>query len=244
LANRIIFRYAATIALSFEESRDELARRQRSRAIVTGNPVRPILLDGKAERAISFFDLSKEALPVIYITGGALGSRILNEAVLESLPRLLSACRIIHQCGKQPLARQRLLDAASALPENLRRRYAVTEFVGDEIGDIYALADMVLGRSGAGTVSEVCAVGKAALFVPLVPTGGDEQTRNALRVVNAGGAVILPQKELTADTLAARVQELTIDRDRLIEMGRRSKTLARPNAAKDLAEAVIALGKK
>ena len=91
---------------------------------------------------------------------------------------LLGFCRIIHQCGKQPSQLVQDLDTlkekAATLPDELRRRYAVTSFVGPEIGDVFALADVVVSRSGAGTLAEVAALGKAAVFVPLVPTGGDE----------------------------------------------------------------------
>ena len=92
-------------------------------------------------------------------------------------------------------------EVAQELPPELRRRYWVTGFVGDEIGDVYALADVIVGRSGAGTVTEAAALGKPALFIPLVPTGGDEQTRNARRSADAGAAVILPSAELDGPRL-------------------------------------------
>ena len=77
----------------------------------------------------------------------------------------------------------------------------MTGFVGDEIGDVYALADLIVGRSGAGTVTEAAALGKPALFIPLVPTGGDEQTRNARRSADAGAAMLLPSAELDGPRL-------------------------------------------
>jgi UDP-N-acetylglucosamine--N-acetylmuramyl-(pentapeptide) pyrophosphoryl-undecaprenol N-acetylglucosamine transferase len=106
---------------------------------------------------------------------------------------------------------------------------------------VYALADLIVSRSGAGTVTEACALGKPAVFVPLVPTRGDEQTRNAGRVVEAGGAVILPQTECDGPRLFAAVHALLTDPARLNRMGQSAHALARPNAARDLASALLDL---
>src|SRR4029079_10745159 len=104
----------------------------------------------------------------------------------------LAFCRIIHQCGQQPDGEQqdydRLTQAAAELPPKLRRRFYFPGFVGAEIRDVFALADLVVGRAGAGTIAEICVLGKPALYIPLVPTGGDEQTRNAQACAPAGAA--------------------------------------------------------
>jgi UDP-N-acetylglucosamine--N-acetylmuramyl-(pentapeptide) pyrophosphoryl-undecaprenol N-acetylglucosamine transferase len=146
---------------------------------------------------------------------------------------------VIHQCGAHDLARCEA--AAAALPERLKGRYRVMGFVGEEIGDVYALADVIVGRSGAGTVTEAAALGKPALFVPLVPTGGDEQTRNARRAADAGSAIIIPQAELSAERLGAALRPLLADPARRAAMEAAARTLARPQAAQDLAQAVLTL---
>ena len=127
------------------------------------------------------------------------------------------------------------------MPANLQRRCFVAPFVGEEIADIFALCDLIVGRSGAGTVTEAASVGKPALFIPLVPTGGDEQTRNAQRSVDAGAAVLLPSRELSGPRLLSEVQFLLADPARLLLMGRAALTLATPNAAFELAAALLAL---
>ena len=135
-------------------------------------------------------------------------------------------------------------EVAQELPPELRRRYWVAGFVGDEIGDVYALADLIVGRSGAGTVTEAAALGKPALFIPLVPTGGDEQTRNARRSADAGAAVILPSAELDGPRLLAEDRALLADPERRARMGAAARTLARPQAAQDLARALLALSRR
>ncbi len=208
---------------------------------MTGNPVRQAIFGGDKARAVARFgfDPADDGLPTVYVTGGALGAQSINRAVEAILPDLLQTCRVIHQCGRQD--GERMAAVRASLPESLQRRYHVVPFVGDEIADIFALADLVVGRSGAGTVTEVAAVGKPALFIPLVPTGGDEQTRNARRSVEAGAAVLLPSKELDGPRLLSEIRALLSDPARLAAMGQAALTLATPNAARDLAQALLAL---
>ncbi len=240
LANKIAARFATRIALTFEGSATELPPRLRRKAFVTGNPVRLAIFGGDKRRAVERFgfDPADDSLPTVYVTGGALGAKSINAAVEAVLPELLSECRVVHQCGRAD--GEHFASVRANLPP-LQRRYFVVPFVGDEIADIFALCDLIAGRSGAGTVTEAAAVGKPALFIPLVPTGGDEQTRNAQRSADAGAAVILPSRELTGPRLLSEVQGLLADPVRLTAMGRAALTLATPNAAADLAAALLGL---
>jgi UDP-N-acetylglucosamine--N-acetylmuramyl-(pentapeptide) pyrophosphoryl-undecaprenol N-acetylglucosamine transferase len=248
LANRWSAHVAQRIALSFEDAAGELSVEDRRKSFVTGSIVRDLVTTGDGSRARERYGFvaDLESLPVVFVTGGAQGSSIINKAVQDALERLTSRCCIIHQCGNQTIGdapiETALKEAAVRLPNNLASRYYVTAFVGDEISDIYALASLVVGRSGAGTVSEVCAAGKAALFIPLVPTGGDEQTKNADRLKALGAAVTLTQNELSGDRLADLVLRLVDTPDELAEMGQRAKAQYRPDAPVALARAVIALG--
>ena len=241
LANKIAARFASRIALTFEGAAAELAPSQRRKSFVSGNPVRPVIFGGDRARAVSRFGFSAadDGLPTVYVTGGALGAQSINRAVEAALLELLTVCRVVHQCGRQD--GERMAGVYAALPPALQTRCAVVPFVGDEIGDIFALADLLVGRSGAGTVTEAAAVGLPALFIPLVPTGGDEQTRNARRSVDAGAAVILPGRDLNGPRLLSEIRALLADPVRLSAMGQSARTLATPNAAQDLAEAVLAL---
>lgn len=250
LATRLNARWATKIALSFEGAQNELPAGQREKTFVSGNPVRQVIFNGDRVRAIKRFGFAAQDdnLPCVYVTGGAQGSRIINRAVEGCLSELLGVARVVHQCGQQPTGSEQDFDRLSAakahLPPHLARRYHVSHFVGDEIGDVFALADLLVARSGAGTVTEACALGKPAVFVPLVPTRGDEQTRNAQRSVDAGGAVILPQAECDGPHLLAVVRPLLADPARLQAMGRAAQTLARPNAARDLAQALLHLASR
>ncbi len=246
LANRIAARFATRIALSSELALKELSPALRDKAFVAGNPVRPVIFGGERAKAIAWagFDARDDALPTLYFTGGSQGARIINRAVEDALPALLQHCRVIHQCGEQPSGDEqdfdRLQRLAGTIPDNLRRRYHFTRFIGAEIKDVYALCDLVIGRAGAGTINEVCALGLPAIYIPLVPTRGDEQTRNAEVCARAGAAELIPQSELNGHRLLDATK-LSVEAQRLRAMGQAAQTLARPHAARDMAQAVIAL---
>src|SRR6185503_5562959 len=120
------------------------------------------------------------------------------------------------------------------------RRYRVVPYLDAELPDVFAAASLVVGRAGAGTVNECCQLGLPAIYVPLPGTSGDEQTANARLVERAGGAVVLPQSELTPGTLATLVTTLVADGARLKQMRERTRTLAVPDAAERLADVIAA----
>ena len=233
LANRITGRFATRIALSFPDSGAGL---RPGRVVVTGNPIRPELLEGRRETALGAFGFDA-AVPFVYVTGGALGSHRINRTVGEALPRLLALCQVLHQCGDNAETGDHawLQERARMLSARLGARYALRPYVGTELGDVYAAATLIVGRSGAGTVNECCRLGKPAVFVPLPGTSGDEQTANAKLVHAVGGAVLLPQSELTAERLVEVLARLLADARALEAMGARARSLAVPDAAERLA---------
>ena len=235
LANRIVGRLARRVLLTFPPPPRAVFPPGRVR--VTGNPLRPELTRGSRDEGLRLLGFRAEA-PVVYVTGGAQGANRINRAVGEALVPLLERAQLVHQCGDNPETRDRdwLRQRAQALPADLRARYALRPHVGSELAHVYAAADLVVGRSGAGTVNECCQLGRPALFIPLPGTSGDEQTANARLVERAGGAELLPQASLTPARLVEAVGELLGDRGRLSVMGERARTLAVPDAARRIAE--------
>lgn len=216
LATKINARFADVVALSFERSRS-LVTAPRGRVVVTGNPVRPAVLGGSRESALRRFDLRGD-LPLLYVTGGVQGARALNQVVSEALPQLLGYVETIHQCGPESVHDdlQRLRQRADSLSEPHRSRYRVVATVGDELGDIYAAASLVVGRAGAGTVNELGALGIPSILVPL--PGAEEQRQNALQLADAGGAIVVSQDDLTPGRLVDEVRALVEHPSRLREM--------------------------
>ncbi len=229
LANRVAGRFAQRIALTFPLASDEFPP---ERVTLTGNPLRPELRGGSRESACHRFGLSP-ALPIVYVTGGAQGSHRINRTVGAALPQLLERCQLIHQCGDNAETGDHrwLEDRRRALPDPLRARYALVPYVGQELRDVYAGAELVVGRSGAGTVNECAHLGRPAIYIPLPRTSGDEQTANARLMEAAGGGVLFPQVGLSAEALAATIERLLSDPAGLKTMGERARSLAVPDAA-------------
>jgi UDP-N-acetylglucosamine--N-acetylmuramyl-(pentapeptide) pyrophosphoryl-undecaprenol N-acetylglucosamine transferase len=241
LANRILLPRATTIALSSSTSVELLAPAVRSRAVVTGNPIRVELLDGDADRGVKALGWTgwDSTLPTVYVTGGAQGSVQINRLVEAVLDWLLERANVVHQCGASSLAQ--LQRRAEQLPAELAGRYRVIGFVGGELPDVQALADVVVSRSGAGTLAELTALGKPSVLIPLVPTGGNEQEHNARYLQQAGAARALLGKSPTAADLQDALDGLIANPALRAGMAAQAAQLGRPHAARDLAAVLLTL---
>lgn len=236
LANKIIAMFATRIAVSFESS---LKYFPPKKVVLTGNPVRPEIFEIRNKKYA--FSIRR---PVIYVTAGNQGSHVINMAVRAILPKLLEKCIVVHQAGAAGVTDdfEVLGQLAEAMPENLRRYYYLERYIGPEdIGALLGSADLVIGRSGANTVADLAARRVPAIFVPLPFATHDEQTKNARLLVDAGSAVILPQRELTPERLLA-VTEMMIENIKKYKLAAtNAKKLVRLDAAEKLANEVLRL---
>jgi UDP-N-acetylglucosamine--N-acetylmuramyl-(pentapeptide) pyrophosphoryl-undecaprenol N-acetylglucosamine transferase len=238
LANRLIGRVATRIAVTFAASAPAFPA---GKVVVTGNPIRPELHAGRRDRAFSRFGLDP-ALPLTYVTGGALGAHRVNRVVGEALGSLLGVTQLVHQSGDNVYGDLAWLrDEAGRLPPSLAARYRVIALVGEELADLYAAASLVVGRAGAGTVTELTALGLPAILVPLPGARGDEQTANARVLADAGAALLLPEAKLTPERLVDEVSGLLGDPGRRRTMAAQAKALATPDAAERLVDLILAL---
>jgi len=241
LANRLIGRLADRVAVTFAASASAFPS---GKVVVTGNPIRPELHAGRRDRAFERFGLDP-ALPLTYVTGGALGAHRVNRVVGTALASLLPVTQLVHQCGDNVYGDLAWLHAEAArLPPALAGRFRAIALVGEELGDLYAAASLVVGRAGAGTVTELAALGLPAILVPLPGARGDEQTANARVLADAAAAVLLPEAELTAERLVREVTDLLADPGRLRTMSAHARALATPDAAERLVDLVLALRRR
>jgi UDP-N-acetylglucosamine--N-acetylmuramyl-(pentapeptide) pyrophosphoryl-undecaprenol N-acetylglucosamine transferase len=239
LATRINARFVDVVALSYERSRAALGS-TRAAIVITGNPVREMVLNGCAAAAFKRFGFAPE-IPLVYVTGGALGAHAINVTIAEALPDLLTRIQILHQSGPRAANSDymSLSTHAATLPEELRRRYHVIERVGDEIGDIFAATSLVIGRAGAGTIAELAAAGLPSILIPL--PGAEEQRQNALYLQDAGAAILIDQRDLTAELLVERVTELITSPERLTAMGAAGGKSAPRDPAARIVDALLRL---
>lgn len=242
LANRLLARVATRVAVSSASSLDLLPASVRRGARVTGNPVRPELLAGDVDKAVQALGLSgfDRSLPTVWVTGGAQGARQINTLVREILPWLLEHANVVHQCGAANTGEFAAL--AAALPGPLAVRYLPVGFVGAELPDVLALADVVIARSGAGTLAEVTALGKAAILIPLPRSAGNEQEHNARHLQDAGAAIAL-SGVVSAQDLRDAVHLLLTDPGRRKEVAGRARGLGRLDAAEQLGDLLLAVAR-
>ncbi|REK89219.1 UDP-N-acetylglucosamine--N-acetylmuramyl-(pentapeptide) pyrophosphoryl-undecaprenol N-acetylglucosamine transferase [Streptomyces inhibens] len=238
LANRKLAGSAARIAVSSESTLPLLPESVRSSAVVTGNPVRPEVLTGHADRAVATLGVTgfDRRLPTLYVTGGAQGAQQINDAIRDALPWLLERANVVHQCG--PANVEALRGHTAALPAELAGRYYLTPFVGPELPDVLALADVMVSRSGAGTLAELTALGKPAVFVPLASSAGNEQAHNARHLEETGAAVAL-LGDVTAERLQDALSPLLTDPARRAAMAERARVHGRPDAADRLVDVLL-----
>jgi len=228
LANRALARLVTTVAVAFEEAGPRMKRRD---AVVTGNPIRA-----------EFFQVQRKAVPGLpprqrlVLFGGSQGSRILNDTMtgaLLFLARLKESLEIVHQTGPNELEKVQAAYRQSAFAATAR----VVPYL-DPIVDEIAEADVVVSRAGAMTIGELAAIGRAAILIPFAAATNNHQELNARVVERAGGAVVLTERELTPEKLAATIADILSDPQRAARMGAAAKTLAMPEATKTIVDFV------
>jgi UDP-N-acetylglucosamine--N-acetylmuramyl-(pentapeptide) pyrophosphoryl-undecaprenol N-acetylglucosamine transferase len=198
------------------------------RPLHTGNPVRRDItrLPEPAERLAQ----RRGALQVLVI-GGSLGAHALNTAVPAAMKRLSAGntCSVRHQTGAADLAAVQQAYAAAGIDAR------VSAFI-DDMAAAYAWADLVICRAGALTVAELAVVGVAAILVPFPHATDDHQTGNARFLADAGAAILVPQETLDPERLGQMLDDFAAQREVLLEMAGRARSLALPQAARRVAE--------
>ena len=209
------------------------------RAVLTGNPVRPEIeaIDrGEAARRRAKAELGvPPERRLLLVTSGSLGARRINQAVVELARRWRdrSDLAVHHVIGSRDWA-----ELSGAVEPGGALHYRAVEYEG-RMPTALAAADLVLGRAGGSTVSELAVAGVPAVMVPLPIAPNDHQTANARALVDAGAGVIVPDAECDADRLEALVDGLLGDPDRLAAMGEAARGVGRPGAARRVAELVL-----
>lgn len=231
LANKVGARYTSHVGTAFAATKIRHAH-------LVGMPMRADIagLDRAAARAGARERLGLDPnLPTLIVTGGSLGALRLNRAVAGAVDALAEAgIQTLHITGKgKPV----LNDNGTPLTAPL---YQQREYV-DVMADVYAAADLLLCRSGAGTVSEVAAVGLPAVFVPL-PVGNGEQARNADELLAAQAALLVADAELDAQWIQTQLVPLCLDAPRLARMGAAAGGHGIRDAAQRMADMVFAAG--
>jgi UDP-N-acetylglucosamine--N-acetylmuramyl-(pentapeptide) pyrophosphoryl-undecaprenol N-acetylglucosamine transferase len=228
VTNKILKDKAAKICVAYEGMEKFFPA---DKIILTGNPVRQNLLDGRKSK-----DKSRKTLLII---GGSLGARTINEAIKAALPDLAkSNLQVVWQTGKIYYDQCKAAWEAAGSPANIE----CLDFLSD-MPDRYAQADLVISRAGASSISEICLLGKPAILVPSPNVAEDHQTHNAMALVNKEAAVLVRDAK-AADKLVSTAIVLIQDDKRQATLHTNVLKLTQTDSAKRIAEEVMKLAKK
>jgi UDP-N-acetylglucosamine--N-acetylmuramyl-(pentapeptide) pyrophosphoryl-undecaprenol N-acetylglucosamine transferase len=220
--NRVLANLASRIATGYPS----VAERLGANAFFTGCPVRPEFFTIAPSRPVPPFR--------ILITGGSQGSSAINRAVSEALPHLVAQKEtlcFVHQTGQRDYNVVRLAYTERDLPAEVAPFFS-------QMAERFAQADLIVCRSGAVTVAEIAAAGRAALFIPFAAATDSHQLRNAEEMVRAGAARLIPEHELNGERLAREILALLGDPRKLADLGARARQMARPDAARNIADLI------
>jgi UDP-N-acetylglucosamine--N-acetylmuramyl-(pentapeptide) pyrophosphoryl-undecaprenol N-acetylglucosamine transferase len=228
LANRLLAGRARRVCLAFP-----IEGREGDPYLVTGRPVPAAVLAAGRAAARARFGIGGDERCLL-VVGGSQGARSINLAAIEAFAeRPGRGFHVLHLSGTRDFPElERRLEAAPH-----RERYTLLAYE-PHLGDVLAAADLVLGRSG-GSIFEVVAVGRPAILVPYPHATADHQAANAEWMRAAGAATVLADAELDAGRLGAEVERLLGDAGRLERMSAASRALARPDAARRIADEVL-----
>lgn len=228
MTNRWLSRFATTVLEAFPDSFPSSAHAQ-----AVGNPVRReiVRLPPPVERFAEHHGPLR-----VFVVGGSQGAARLNTVVPAALALLPAASRpqVLHQAGERHYQHTAEIYQQQGVVAEVRA------FI-DDMARTYGWADLVICRAGALTVSELAAAGVGALFVPFALAVDDHQTRNAQFLVNADAAILIPEKELTPQSLASALEKLLAGgRERLVQMATNARRQAIVDADARLADACVA----
>lgn len=235
-ANRLVMNHVTRVAAAFPIAR--FAPRDGAKIVLTGNPLRPEVeaLYGKP------YDMPLAGGPLrLLVFGGSQGARAFSEIVPAALTRLPHDLKmrlsVVQQCRPEDLESVKTVYANAEIWADLRPFF-------NDLPQRMAEAHLVIGRSGAGTVAELMAIGRPAILVPLPTAMDDHQTDNAALLAGANAAWLEPQKGLSAEALAALLLRLFRDPATLAGCAEAAHKLAIPHAAENLADMVESLARK
>lgn len=205
--------------------------------VLTGNPVRKdLLLAGETRQEASRFFSLNPAKKTILVLGGSLGARTINRSVQAHLDKIAASAdvQLIWQTG-----RFYINDAKAHLEKYPEAPVYCSDFI-TRMDYAYAAADLVISRAGAGTISELCLLGKPAILVPSPNVAEDHQTKNAQALVARDAAILIPDRE-AEQTLIPRAFEVVKDGERLDMLSKNITTLALPGSAGHIVDEIIRL---
>jgi len=236
LANKIAGKLAIEIFTAFPVERIE--HFPAKKMISIGNPIRKEILEGSKEEAKKTFKLTGEK-PILLVLGGSQGAQRINNKLLAILSKFLSDFEIIHQTG-QANFNQVKSESEVILTKDLNKYYHPVPFLKEkELSHAYQVADLIISRAGAGTISEIAAIGKPSILIPLPESAQNHQVKNAYVFAENNAALIIEEANFKPHFILEKIKYLISQPEKLKEMAQAAKEFSRPAAARIIAEYIV-----
>jgi UDP-N-acetylglucosamine--N-acetylmuramyl-(pentapeptide) pyrophosphoryl-undecaprenol N-acetylglucosamine transferase len=239
LANSMLGKFATRVAVSYPEAEKYFPAAQ---VVLTGNPLNANINKGDINRARQTYGLT-ESKKVIYVTGGSQGAKSINDKILRILPQLMHKYQIIHQTGEYDF--ENVVRVAGELGFKAGRGgYYPIAFIKENIGDVFAVADLVISRGSATTISEIAANKKPAIIIPLETSASDHQRMNAYSLARIGGCVVMEENNMGEHMLTEKIDEIMNDETLRSKLSENIGTFYHADATEKIADGILGMIKE
>jgi len=237
MANSMLAKFSKRVAVSYPQAKIYFPKNQ---VALTGNPIRDDINKGNAQKARDMFSLT-DVKKVIFVMGGSQGARFINNKIVNILPKLLHEYQIIHQTGENNFEEVKHLAAAEVGIKvgHSKEGYCPVPFVGEEMKDILALADLVISRAGANSISEIAANGKPAILIPLESAANNHQRMNAYAIAKNGGCLVIEENNLGEHMFYEKINEIMTNEELRAKLSKNIQAFYHADATERIADGIL-----
>jgi UDP-N-acetylglucosamine--N-acetylmuramyl-(pentapeptide) pyrophosphoryl-undecaprenol N-acetylglucosamine transferase len=241
-ANILASRYAYRIGVAFDSVAGYLPEKARKNVARIGIPIRSALTTPEPQGAKELLNLDP-MVPTVFIFGGSLGSKRINDVLMGALPELVEQVNIIHQTGKDNFAEVQSESAFLLEKSPNKNRYHVFPYLAAEsMRQAAGAADLIVSRAGSSSINEISFWKKPAILIPIPESVSHDQRTNAYAYAHTGAAVVLEEENMTPHVLASEIHRITSDPALSQQMAERGSTFSSKDAARVIAEELVSIG--
>lgn len=237
-ANIWASKFAKKIAVSYPETAKFFKNQEK--IAYTGNPIRRSILETLPQGAHEYLNM-EQGIPVITVLGGSLGAQLINETLIEILPKLLEKYQVIHQTGKKNFKDVQNITSVVLEKSQYKDRYRPIPYLNDlEMRMSAGISSVIVSRAGS-TIFEIAQWGIPSVLIPITDSNGDHQRKNAYAYSRTGASSVIEEKNLSGNILYAEIEKITSDNAVAQRMINGAKAFAKPDAAEKIAKEILGI---